>query len=84
MAEARLKAHRGEHDEALELARSAVEQADRGDGLNEQALMRLGLAEAQRAAGRDEDAARSVARAIELYELKGNVAAAGRVLAATN
>jgi class 3 adenylate cyclase/tetratricopeptide (TPR) repeat protein len=83
MAEARLKAHRGEHDEALELARSVVEHEDQTDQLNAQARMRLCLAEVQRAAGRDEDAARSVARAIELYELKGNVAAADQVLAAT-
>jgi tetratricopeptide (TPR) repeat protein len=79
MAEARLKAHRGEYDQALALARSIVE----GDGedLNTRALMLLGLAEVQQSAGRGEDAARSVARAIELYELKGNVAAAARVLA---
>jgi hypothetical protein len=40
--------------------------------------MWLGLAEVQRAAGRGEDAARSVVRAIELYELKGNLAAAAQ------
>jgi tetratricopeptide (TPR) repeat protein len=82
MAEARLKAHRGAHDEALELARSIVEHQDRGDDLNARALMRLGLAEVQRAAGRHEDAALSVARAIELYELKGNLAAAAQTRAA--
>jgi tetratricopeptide (TPR) repeat protein len=84
MAGARLKAHRGEHDEALALARSVVEHQDRGDELNTRALMWLGLAEVQRSADRGEDAARSVSRAIELYELKGNIAAADRLLAATS
>jgi class 3 adenylate cyclase/predicted ATPase len=83
MAEARLKAHRGEYDEALALARSVVEHAEQSDELNGRALMWLGVAEVQESAGRGEDAARSVARAIELYELKGNVAAAAQVLAAT-
>ena len=81
MVEARLKAHNGEHDKALELARSVVEHADQGDELNGRALMWLGFAEVQRAAGRGEDAARSVARAIELYELKGNLAAATKARA---
>jgi tetratricopeptide (TPR) repeat protein len=79
MAEARLKAHRGEHDEALELARSVVEHEDRGDELNTRALMWLGLAEVQRACGRARDAEEATAAALALYEQKGNIAAADRV-----
>ena len=79
MAEARLKAHRGEHDEALELARSVVEHEDRGDELNGRALMWLGLAEVQRASGRPQEAVEATAAALALYEQKGNIAAADRV-----
>jgi hypothetical protein len=79
MAEARLKAHSGEHDEALELARSVVEHEDRGDELNTRALMWLGLAEVQRASGRPQEAEEATAAALALYEQKGNIAAADRV-----
>jgi DNA-binding SARP family transcriptional activator len=82
MAEARLKAHRGEHDKALELARSIVEHDDRGDELNTRALMWLGLAEVQHKAGRTDEARASVANALALYRQKGNVAAAARLRAA--
>ena len=79
MAEARLKAHRGEHDKALDLAQSAVEHEDRGDDLNAQATTRLGLAEVQRASGRTEEAEHATAAALALFEQKGNIAAADRV-----
>jgi tetratricopeptide (TPR) repeat protein len=78
MAEARLKAHRGEH-EALELARSVVEREDHGDELDTRALMWLGLAEVQLKAGRTNEANASVASALALYQQKGNIARADRV-----
>jgi class 3 adenylate cyclase len=82
MAEARLTAHRGEYDKALELARSVVEAEDRGDELNTRALMWVGLAEVQTAAGLVRDTDASVATALGLYEQKGNVAAANRLRSA--
>jgi class 3 adenylate cyclase/tetratricopeptide (TPR) repeat protein len=83
MAEARLKAHRGEHDEALELARSVVAHVNQGDELNTRALMWLGLAEVRRAAGLAQEAEEATAAALALYEQKGNVAAADRVRSTT-
>jgi class 3 adenylate cyclase/tetratricopeptide (TPR) repeat protein len=79
MAEARLKAHRGEHDQALELARSIVEHENQGDELNTRALMRLGLAEVQRASDQGREAEEATAAALALFEQKGNIAAADRV-----
>ena len=50
-ASARVAAHRGEPDHALELARRAVELADPSDWLNETARAWLALAEVQRVNG---------------------------------
>ncbi len=80
-ARGRLAAHRGELAEALELARQAVEVADRADWLNIRARVWLALAEVTRAAGRTAEADAAVATALALYEQKGNVAAAARLRA---
>jgi class 3 adenylate cyclase/predicted ATPase len=84
--EARLAARAGRADEAVALAEDAVARsAARGrqgrDRPQQTARAWLALAEVQRSAGRHEHAERSVARAIELYELKGNLAAAARTRA---
>ena len=76
--EARLAAHRGDHAEALRLAREVVERAETTDRLNQRARRWRILAEVQRAAGQADEADAALARAIELYEQKGNVAAAAR------
>ena len=79
---ARLAAHRGQHDEAVALARAAVELAEQTDMLNLRARIWLALAEVQRAAGNGAEADAAVATALELYEQKGNVAAAAALRAA--
>jgi predicted ATPase len=75
---AKLAARRGEHDEADRLARGAVEIADETDALNQRARVALALAEVLRVGGRDAEASEAVARAVALYDLKGNVVAARR------
>ncbi len=80
-ARGRLAAQRGELDEALELARQAVEVADRSGHLNSRACVWLALAKVARAAGQTAEADAAVATALALFEQKGNVAAAGRVRA---
>ncbi len=81
-AVARLAAHRGEHAEALRLAQCAVELAEDSEYLNSRARVWLTLAEVQRANGQTVEANTAVARALELYEQKGNIAAAARLRAA--
>jgi class 3 adenylate cyclase/tetratricopeptide (TPR) repeat protein len=78
-ARARVAAHLGRHVQALDLARTAVEIAELSDQLNNQARIWLALAEVQQAAGKQTDAVASVATALERYERKGNIAAAGRL-----
>jgi tetratricopeptide (TPR) repeat protein len=80
-ARGRLAAQRGELAEALELARQAVEVADRSDRPNVRARVWLALAEVTRAAGLTAEADTAVATALALYEQKGNVAAAARLQA---
>jgi len=78
----RLAAHDGRLAEAVTLTQRAVERADRSDRPNLRARVRLALAEVQRAAGAAAEAEAAVAKAIELYEAKGNVAAAEPLRAA--
>ena len=78
-ARARIAAHAGNHAEAVELARTAVELAAAFGSPNPEAHVWLALAEVQRAAGNDADADTAVAQALELYERKGNIAAAARL-----
>jgi tetratricopeptide (TPR) repeat protein len=82
-ARARIAAHAGRHVQALELARTAVELAAALGSFNVQVKARawLALAEVQRAAGDQSETDQAVERALEVYERKGNVAAAARVRA---
>ena len=81
-AEARLAAHRGDLAEAVTLAERAVALADTKDRPDMRARIWLALGEVRRAAGQAAAADTATARAIELYEQKGNLAAAARARAA--
>jgi tetratricopeptide (TPR) repeat protein len=81
---ARVAAHRGEHAQALELAQRGVELAEPSDTLNLRARVWLALAEVRRRAGAEAEARTAAAAALELYEQKGNVAAAAHVRAAAS
>jgi class 3 adenylate cyclase/tetratricopeptide (TPR) repeat protein len=76
---ARVAADRGDHAEADELSRSAVEYAYRLDMPTAQGHALAARAYVLRAAGRHGDASEVVERAVTRYELKGDVAAAARV-----
>jgi class 3 adenylate cyclase/tetratricopeptide (TPR) repeat protein len=78
---ARLEAHRGDLVEAATLARRAVEIAEGTDMLNLRGNIWLAMAEVRQSAGQAEGARAAVARALELYEQKGNAAAAERLTA---
>jgi class 3 adenylate cyclase/predicted ATPase len=78
LIQARLAAHRDEPDEALELARRAVDRSERFDDLNARAQGWLVLADVHSAAGREEEADAANGTAIAYYEQKGNVTAAAR------
>jgi tetratricopeptide (TPR) repeat protein len=82
-AGARVAAHRGDLDEALALAQSAIEFADRTDSLNWRARVWLAYAEVLRACRRTGEAEAAHETAIRIYEQKGNVAAVARVRAAS-
>jgi DNA-binding SARP family transcriptional activator len=81
-ARARVAAHAGKDAEAIELAQKAVEFAAVYGAVNLEARMWLALAEVRRAAGNEAEADQAVERALELYDCKGNIAAAARVRAA--
>jgi tetratricopeptide (TPR) repeat protein len=70
-------ARRGEMEEAERFAREAVAMAERTDFLNLQGDARMALADILRLAGRADEAADAAQRALEHYEQKGNVVAAG-------
>jgi class 3 adenylate cyclase/DNA-binding SARP family transcriptional activator/tetratricopeptide (TPR) repeat protein len=74
-ARAKALARRGELDQAEQLAREAVERAARTDFLTMHGDALLSLAKVLEGGG---DAERLVAEAVELYERKGNAAAARR------
>ena len=79
-AQARVAAHLGDTTTALEVARRAVDGVEQTkSGLRPRVL--LEAAEVERAAGHSAEADAAVARALELYEQKGNVVAAARVRA---
>jgi tetratricopeptide (TPR) repeat protein len=85
--EARVAAHDGRIEEALSLAAQLVERV-RARGVDrerpdEVAAHWLAIAEVERAAGHAAEAEAARETALELYRLRGNVAAADRVLAAT-
>jgi DNA-binding SARP family transcriptional activator len=77
---ARLAAHSGEHGEALALAERAVERSEKTDLLNLRARVWAALAEVRRAGGATEAADDALTVAVRLYEAKGNVAAARRLV----
>jgi len=81
VAEARLAAHHGRTAEGVTSAQRAVEDAEPTDLLTLRALAWLALAEAQRTDGGTAEADASDAKALELYDRKGNVAAAERLRA---
>jgi class 3 adenylate cyclase/tetratricopeptide (TPR) repeat protein len=77
--EAQLAAHRGEFEEAVTRAQRAVALLEPTDALERRAKAWLALAKVQEAAGDARAADAAVAAAIEIYERKGNVAAANRL-----
>ena len=76
-ARARIHARRGELDEGEKLAREAVDIAERTDWLNMQGDAQMALADVLRLAGRKEDALDAARAALDCFERKGNVVAAG-------
>jgi tetratricopeptide (TPR) repeat protein len=72
---AKISATCGDFDVAGSLAREAVELAEQSDALDSRANAQMDLAEVLTLAGRPEEAAEAVKRAIELYEAKGVVPA---------
>ena len=72
--QAKVLARRGEHAVAEVLAREAVELCDRTDYPNHRATVYEDLAETLVLCGHADQAPAALARAIELYTLKGNVA----------
>jgi class 3 adenylate cyclase/tetratricopeptide (TPR) repeat protein len=80
-ARATILASRGESAESTRLAREAVELIEGTDALNMRASSLIGLARALGAAGRSDEAAKSAAEAVQLYEAKGNVVSAGKARA---
>jgi tetratricopeptide (TPR) repeat protein len=65
--------HRGEHAEGERLAREAVDIIERTDGLNLQGNALCDLAEVLASAGRTDEAAATLARALDRYQSKRNV-----------
>jgi hypothetical protein len=78
---ARVLARRDERNEAKRIAREAVALADETDILEIRADARVALAEVLGLAGRQDEAARALAEAAELYEAKGIVIRATRTRA---
>jgi class 3 adenylate cyclase/tetratricopeptide (TPR) repeat protein len=82
-ARAQIASHAGSHAEAIELARTAVELAETFGQSNYTPRIWLVLAKVQHAAGNQAEGDEALERAVELYDRKGNVAAAAQVRAAT-
>jgi tetratricopeptide (TPR) repeat protein len=78
-ARARVAAHRGDLDRALELARTGIDLVETSDMSNLRARTWLALAEVRRARGETVEAAAAAETALHLYEAKGNVAAVARM-----
>jgi class 3 adenylate cyclase/tetratricopeptide (TPR) repeat protein len=78
---ARLAAHAGRLTEAESLARRAVEAGAQTDALNLQAAASLALAGVLGSDRREAEASDELDHALELYERKGNVAAAAQLRA---
>jgi len=80
-ARAKVLAGLGETKDAQRLAREAVALAAESDFLVLRGDALLVLGEVLRTAGRADEAARTVAEALEFYEQKGNTVSAGRARA---
>jgi class 3 adenylate cyclase len=80
-ARARVLAQRGEHAEAEQLARAAVEIADGTDLLMGQANAYVDLADVLALAGREAEASAALQEALARYERKGNLVMAERTRA---
>ena len=78
---AKVLAHLGELDEAERLGREAVEISSRTDVVDLRAQALTDLAEVLRLADRGHEARGLAEEALELYEQKGNLVAAGRLRA---
>jgi tetratricopeptide (TPR) repeat protein len=76
---AKLRARRGEHDEAEELAREAVRIGEQTDNVSMQGDALRDLAEVLAAAGRTDEAAQALEQAPERYERKKNLAMVAQV-----
>ena len=72
---AKILARRGD-DASAELAQEAVDLLEDTDLVNTRADALVDLAETMRLLGRKDDESRARARALELYEAKGNLASA--------
>ena len=77
--QALVDARRGQHTQAEQLAREAVTISERTDGLNLQGDALCDLAEVLHAAGRSDEAAATLAQALERYQQKNNLAMSAQV-----
>ena len=77
--EAKVQARKGDLIGAEKLARATVDLAARTDALNRRADAQLALAEVLELSGRAAEAQEHIGEALQLYALKGNVAAAARI-----
>jgi tetratricopeptide (TPR) repeat protein len=77
----KLLARRGDPFEAEQLVRDAIRLSDTTDALNHQARARLALAQVLGIGGRPGEASAAGRAAIELFERKGNLAAADQARA---
>jgi class 3 adenylate cyclase len=77
--QALVRANRGQHSEAEQLAREAVAISERTDALNLQGDALRDLAEVLHAAGRSNEAQAALAQALKRYERKHNLAQAEQV-----
>jgi tetratricopeptide (TPR) repeat protein len=77
--QARVHAHRGEHDQAERLARESVDIVSRTDWCLQHAQAACVLAEVLDAGGRSEEARAAYEQALELFEQKGSIVDADRI-----
>jgi len=80
-ARALIHARRDEHERALELARQALELVEPSDFCELRTRAFEDLAEVHRLAGRNDDAAEALRRAIDVWDRKGAVVVADRLRA---
>jgi class 3 adenylate cyclase/tetratricopeptide (TPR) repeat protein len=77
---ARVRAREGDAARAEELIREAVETVERTDFLFDRGMVQLDLGEVMELLGRDEEARAARARALEMFEEKGDLVSASRTL----